>query len=83
MKFILDLILSRIFKSLDGYKTAIGGIGLILLGVVELVGHYYPDLGLPDVDIENALGNLSLGLATLGIGNKVEKALSAKTTCNH
>jgi hypothetical protein len=74
MKFIIDLIFGRIARSLDGYKTTIGGVGLILVGVTGLIGHYWPDTGLPDMDIETSLGYVAGGFTALGLGGKLEKA---------
>ena len=74
MNWIIDLIFGRIAKSLDGYKTTIGGVGLILVGVTGLIGHYWPDTGLPDMDIETSLGYVAGGFTALGLGGKLEKA---------
>lgn len=75
MRFILNLIFGRIFKLLDGYKTMIGGVGLIVLGVIGLIGHYWPDLNLPAMDIDKAMTTMSLGFTALGIGGKIEKVI--------
>lgn len=74
MKFLFNLIFKNMARSLDGYKTTIGGIGLILVGVTGLIGHYYPDAGLPDADMETSLGYIAAGFTALGIGGKLEKA---------
>ena len=74
MKFIIDLIFGRIARSLDGYKTTISGIGTILIGVTGLIGHYWPDAGLPDMDPETSLGYIAAGFGILGIGGKLEKS---------
>ena len=76
MKFIIDLIFGRIARSLDGHKTTIGGVGAILIGVTGLIGHYWPDVGLPDMDPETSLGYIAGGFTALGIGGKLEKAKS-------
>lgn len=77
MKFLVELVLGRVASALDGYKTKIGGVGLILIGVVGLIGHYWPDTGIKGMDIERALDSISLGIATLGLGHKAEKAKQA------
>ncbi|MEW6505534.1 MAG: hypothetical protein AB1457_16370 [Chloroflexota bacterium] len=71
------IILGLAAKRLDGYKTYIGGIGLIMLGVVRIIGHYWPDLGLPDGDPSQALDTIGLGLVALGIGRKADKVIEA------
>lgn len=76
MKFLFDLIFGKLARSLDGYKTLIGGIGLILLGVTGLVGKYWPDSGVPAMDVDTALGHVAAGLGVLGVGHKIEKAKS-------
>ena len=77
MTFIFDLIFGRIAKALDGYKTKIGGAGLILLGVTGLIGHYWPDAGVPPMDVEKAMGMVATGLSVLGLGHKAEKTKQA------
>ena len=74
MKFIIDLIFVKVARSLDGHKTNIGGVGLILVGVTGLIGHYWPDAGLPDMDTETSLGYIAGGFTALGIGGKLEKS---------
>jgi hypothetical protein len=71
--FFLDKLLKFTGRRLDGYKTLIGGIGLILLGVLGLLGVMFPDQGLPQMGIEEALLTLSSGMAVLGLGGKAEK----------
>ena len=71
--FLLDKLLRFIGKRLDGYKTKIGGVGLMLTGLLGLLGHVYPDQGLPHMEIGTALVTLSSGMAALGLGGKAEK----------
>ncbi len=74
MKFFLDLIFGKLAKSLDGYKTSIGGFGLILSGIVGLIGKYYPDANLPVMETDRAMEMIALGFAALGLGHKIEKS---------
>lgn len=60
---------------LDGYKTTIGGVGLILTGLVGVVGNIFPDSGLPVPSFEYIMGQFSLGFVALGLGGKAEKLL--------
>lgn len=72
--WLIGKILAWAGKKLDGYKTKIGGVGLILVGVTGIIGQIFPDQGLPVMDLETAFGAIAAGLAALGIGHKVEKA---------
>lgn len=78
MKFIVDKVLG-IFapKYLDGYKTKIGGTGMILLGITALIGRYFPDYGLPVMSFEDAWALIVGGFAVLGIGGKLDKQEAA------
>jgi hypothetical protein len=55
----------------------IGGVGLILVGLVGIAGHMFPDQGLPRMDLESAVGTLSAGFVALGLGGKAEKLKKA------
>lgn len=80
-------ILKWIGQKMEGKKTyagAIGkglvGIGPLIAGIVGLIGIAFPDQGLPDMEIETALGMItagcyaiSSGLASLGLGKKLDK----------
>lgn len=63
-------------KKLDGYKTIIGGVGLILTGIVGVIGNIFPDSGLPAPEFEFIMGQFSLGFVALGLGGKAEKLLT-------
>ena len=63
--------MNPIFKLLqslptNGWTTAIAGIGAILYGVGGLI--------IGQIEVEMATGFILGGLATLGIGNKLEKS---------
>jgi len=73
MKFLfLGQVLSFIGRKLDGYKTLIGGIGLILMGIVGLINLTF-DMGWVEWSLEISLGFITTGFAALGIGGKIEK----------
>jgi len=76
---IIGFGLKLLGRKLDGKKTVIGGIGLILLGVSGLVGVMYPDQGLPQMDLENSWTYIVAGFSVLGLGGKAEKLKSALT----
>lgn len=67
-------VLGFVGKKLDGKKTYIGAIGLILTGIVGLIGYIVPDAELPRMEVEVAISTISAGIAAMGIGHKVEKA---------
>ena len=66
MDFMSEFIIGKVFKALDGYKVYLGGLGLIMVGVVGLIGHFYPDTGLKGMDIDSAMQSISLGVVTIG-----------------
>ena len=71
-------ILQYIGSQMSGWKTKVGGIGFILVGVLGLVRIAFPDLNqLPDADIGTALGEIAAGFAALGIGHKADKLTDA------
>ncbi len=75
--FLFGKLLRYLGRRLDGYKTLIGGSGLILTGVLGLAGHMFPDQDLPKMEIGEALGAVSLGMTALGLGGKAEKIKKA------
>ena len=75
MNMIIEFLFGRIARALDGYKTTIGAVGLILLGVVGLIGHYWPDSGCPAMTPDSAMGSVAGGLVAMGIGGKMEKVI--------
>jgi hypothetical protein len=78
LNFIFKNILSFIGGKLDGHKTKIGGVGLILLGLAGIISHTFPSLDLPlKADLDIYLTYLAGGFATLGIGGKIEKNTNA------
>ncbi|MGC2424134.1 MAG: hypothetical protein WA666_07280 [Nitrospirota bacterium] len=60
---------------LNGYKTKIGALCLVLYGVVVAVGKVYPDLQLPGgaTSWQDDLKLVGMGLAGLGIIHKSYK----------
>ena len=76
MNMIVEFLFGRIARALDGYKTAIGAIGLILLGIVGLIGHYWPDSGCPAMTPDAAMGSIAGGFIAMGLGSKAEKIIA-------
>lgn len=75
--FFLGKLLAYLGRKTDGYKTKAGGLGLILTGLVGLLGHLYPDQGLPTMELENVVTTVSAGFVALGLGGKAEKLKAA------
>jgi hypothetical protein len=73
--FFLKRMLKYAAEKLDGYKTIIGGVGLILTGVVGVIGNMFPESTLPAPEAEFILSQFSLGFIALGLGGKAEKLL--------
>ncbi|PKN60667.1 MAG: hypothetical protein CVU53_01870 [Deltaproteobacteria bacterium HGW-Deltaproteobacteria-11] len=71
--WLIGKILGLVGRKLDGYKTKIGGVGLILVGVTGIIAQIFPDQGLPTMDLETSLGSIAAGVAALGLGHKAEK----------
>lgn len=75
--FFLGKLLTYLGRKTDGYKTKVGGVGLILTGLVGLLGHLYPDQGLPQMELESVFATVSAGFVALGLGGKAEKLKAA------
>lgn len=75
--FIIDKFLSWIGTKLDGYKTRLGGLGLILYGVVGLLGKLFPDVGLPQLETTTIIELLFGGTAVVGVAGKADKLTEA------
>lgn len=75
--FFLSKLLAFLGRKTDGYKTKVGGVGLILTGLVGLLGHLYPDQGLPTMELESVFTTISAGFVAIGLGGKAEKLKAA------
>ena len=74
MKYLItEKVIGFVARKFDGKKTLIGGVGMILLGLVGLLGHFWPDMGLPVMEFDAAAGYVVGGFAALGLGGKLEK----------
>ncbi len=71
--FFLGRILKWAAKKLDGYKTIIGGVSLILTGAVGVINFMFPQEGFPPSDLESSIALIAGGMTAIGIGGKMEK----------
>ena len=71
--FVTQNVIRYIARKLDGYKSIIGGVGSILLGLAGMIGIFYPDSGLLQMEFDVACGYIVGGFAVLGVGGKLEK----------
>lgn len=72
--FIITKIIRFVGNKLDGYKTIIGGLGLILTGVLGFIRLMFPDLTqFPSMTIGEILVSISAGMTAIGLGGKAEK----------
>jgi len=55
---------------LDGYKTYIGGIGLILTGIGKAMSDYYA--GIP-IDWQVIMGMIFAGISIMGFRSAIKK----------
>lgn len=67
------MILGFLSRALDGKKTIIGGVGLILVGITGIIANAWPEAGLPEMELDKALEAIAMGFGVLGIGHKIEK----------
>ena len=89
--WLITRLLKWFGNKFDGYKTyagsagkAVVGAGAIVTGLLGLAGIAFPGQGLPEMDVEQAMGviaggfdAMSSGLATAGLGHKADKAADA------
>lgn len=71
-KFLTMIGIKFLSAKLDGHKTTLGSVGLVLLGLYTIVNTMASDAPSTD-EIMTGVGYISTGLAAFGIGHKVEK----------
>jgi hypothetical protein len=90
-RFVFKVVEMFAPKLLDGYKTKVGAVGMILLGlvlclysVVGMIGGLFPDQGLPTMTLDEGFtllaigwGIVTVGYTALGIGGKMDKQTAA------
>jgi len=64
---------STVKKRLDGFKTIIGGVGLIITGIIILFVYFFPEF--KNEEINKAIELFSAGFTALGLGGKLQKML--------
>jgi hypothetical protein len=74
--FFTEKIVKFFAHKLDGKKTLIGGIGMILMGLAGVIGCIWPDLGLLlPMDFDEAATMIVGGFSVLGVGGKLQKVI--------
>lgn len=58
---------------LSGYKTKLGGFGMLLTGVAGLIYHFTDATNAMALNLPEALTLITGGLGILGIGHKIDK----------
>ncbi len=56
-----------------GYKTKVAGVLSILNGLAGIAGIIWPDVKTVDLTFEQSMGFIIGGLATIGIGGKLDR----------
>lgn len=77
MNYLLGKALAWLGQRLDGYKTKIGGAGLVMVGIAGVIGRMFPDQGLPAMDVTEALEAIAGGITVIGLAGKAEKIKAA------
>lgn len=75
--WFIGKILGFVGRKLDGYKSKIGGAGLILVGVAGIIAEIFPDQGLPKMGLESSIGSIAAGITALGLAHKAVKTQAA------
>ena len=76
--WLLEFILGRIVKAVDGYKMYICGTAFILKGILELIGHYWPDTGMIAADVKTATDDIMIGFGLYAGKSAIVKSGPAK-----
>jgi len=82
--FFITKLIRFVGMKLDGYKTTVGGIGMILTGLMGIIGIMFPDVEvLPkNMSLDESIILISGGFGVIGIGGKMEKTKRALETEN-
>ena len=60
-------------KFLDGYKTKLGGFGMLFTGLAGLIYHFVDSANAMALSFPEAIALITGGLGILGIGHKIQK----------
>lgn len=71
--WLLTVILDKVAGFLDGYKMYIVGSAFVMKGILELIGHYWPDTGFPALDIGGATDHIMYGCALVAGKSAIKK----------
>lgn len=74
--WLLVIALNKIAGMLQGYKMYILGTAFIMKGVLELIGHYWPDTGFPGMDIGTATDHIMYGCGFFAGKSAIKKVVA-------
>lgn len=72
--WLLMIGLDKVAKALDGYKMYICGTAFILKGVLELIGHYWPDICGISADVKTATDDIMIGFGIFAGKSAIKKS---------
>jgi hypothetical protein len=85
ISWLVTKIIRLVGARFDGYKTRIGGFGLILTGIVAAINLVWPATvpGLPEMDLDQIIGAITGGMIAIGLGGKIDKNTAAVQTASN
>ena len=72
--WLIEMIFGKAAKALDGKKMYVIGTAFVLKGVLELIGHYWPDIGFPAVDVKTATDDIMIGFGFFAGKSAIKKS---------
>ena len=72
--WLFEIILGKVARSIDGYKMYIVGTSFVLKGILGLIGHYWPDTGIPGDSITTATNEIMAGLGAFAGKSAIVKS---------
>jgi hypothetical protein len=77
MDWVSEIVFGKIFGFIDGYKSYLFGLYLILKGFFGLCGHYWPDVGYA-LPVTTANNYIEAGVAAFCAKSAIAKTASVK-----
>ena len=72
--WLLKLGIGKLAALLDGYKLYVVGTGFVLKGLLGLIGHYWPDSGLPAAEVTAATEDIMIGIGVWAGKSAIKKS---------